>query len=118
MATITPTTPAITGTVPTSTTPAGGGDLITNTNANVLIRVRNDNASTCNVTLTRNASYATRPADGLYPAMALSDAVIAVATGTTKVIGPVPAAFNNSSGQIPILCSVTSSVALECYLPQ
>lgn len=118
IATITPSTPLFAGVVPTSTTPAGGGDEITNTNGNVIIRVRNDNASSCNVTLTVNASYATRPADGVYPLLTNSNNVVAVASGATKIIGPVPTSFNNASGRIPILCSVTSSVALECYVPQ
>lgn len=109
MATLTPQVPAITGTALTMASVAAS-DKVTNPRGTVFIQVANANGSSINVTLT--ARTTSRPASGAFPAQTLSDNVVAVANGATKLIGPIPLAFNDTSGDVTITCSATSGVTI------
>lgn len=112
MATLTKTTPTLAGTVPSSNN-AAAGDQVANPKGKTYLRVTNGSGSSINVTLT--AQSTTRAADGTFPSMTLSNQVVAVANGTSKVIGPIPPAFVDGSGYTQIAYSATTSVTVEAW---
>ena len=109
MATLTPHVPALTGTALTMAA-VGASDVVANPRGNVVLQVANANGSSINVTLT--ARTTTRPASGAFPSQTVADNVVAVANGATKTIGPIPFAFNDTSGDVTITCSATSGVTI------
>lgn len=114
MANISPTTPLITGVVPTSSTPtATTGDTFDNQRGDLMLRITNGSGSSINATLT--AQQTTRPGDGVFPPSTISNNVVAIANGATKVIGPIPPAFNDVNGKVTLVCSAVSSVTVESY---
>ena len=113
MANVSPTTPVITGVAPISTTPAAGGDSFDNPRGDLMLRVANGSGASINVTLT--AQQTTRPGDGQFPPATLANQVIAVAAGTTKVIGPIPPAFNDTNSRVAVATSAQASVTIESY---
>lgn len=115
MAALTKVTPSLAGTATTPVAAAAGGDSVANPRGNTILRVINGGGSSINVTLA--AQVATRPADGTFPAMTLSNQVVAVAAGATKLIGPIPPAFNDGNGNVQITYSAVTSVTVEVVDP-
>lgn len=114
MADISPTTPVLAGVAPTSSSPtATTGDKFFNLRGDLMLRVNNGSGASINVTLT--AQQTTRPGDGTFPPATLANNVVAVPSGTSKVIGPIPPAFNDTNGQVTVVCSAVSSVTIESY---
>lgn len=101
---------AISGLTVSYVTPAGGGDTFTNVPANkVFLIVTNGSGSSINVTITAvNTTIPTISGGNL----TLSDRVVAVGAGATKLIGAFPDGFNSSTGTVTVTCSATSSVTI------
>lgn len=116
MATVNPVAPAVTGVNPSGVAAESGGDAIPNPRGNVLIRVNNGGGGSINVTLAVGPNP-TRPADGTFPAMTLTNQVIAVPAGQSRIIGPVPPAFNDGTGKVQVSYSSVTSVTVEAYQP-
>lgn len=116
MADITPVVPALAGTNPSGVAASGGGDAVLNPRGNVLIRVNNGGGSSINVTLAVGPNP-TRPGDGTFPAMTLANQVVAVPNGQSRIIGPVPPAFNDGAGKVQVTYSAVTSVTVEAYQP-
>ena len=110
MAAITPVSPLITGAALALAAASGGGDTLANLKGNVFLVVNNGGVGSINVTLAAVAT--SRPADGPYPAMTLGNNVVAVGAGVQKIIGPIPSAFNDASGNIAVTYSGVSSVTV------
>lgn len=90
----------------TAATPAGGGDTFANTGREM---VRISNASGGSITAT---FVTTKTVDG----NAVSDLVVTITNGQTKVIGRFdPATYNDANGLVSVTCSATSSVTIEVY---
>lgn len=113
MATLTKTVPALSGTVPTSASAAGGGDQAANPKGKLYLRVTNGGGSSITVTLT--AAITTRPSDGTFPATTFGNQAVVVANGATKIIGPIPPAFNDGNGNVQITYSAVTSVTVEAW---
>ena len=103
MATLTVTTPAITGTTLTPVAAAGGGDVFPNDGGKELY-INNASGSSINLTITPG---------GTPGGLTLSPIVIAIPTGTIKLIGYFPPGyFNNASGQVALTYSAVTSVTV------
>lgn len=114
MAIVSPIVPLISGVVPTVTTPtATTGDLFDNQQGNLFLRIKNGSGGSITAVLT--AQQTTRPSDGTFPPQTVSDNSVSIANGATKVIGPIPAAFNDANGRVKLVCSAVSSVEVEAY---
>ncbi len=111
MATISPITESIAGTSVNGTAAGGSGDKFPNPKGNLRIHVTNASGSSVNVTLDAPAGK-TRPAEGAFPAMALSDQVVAVPAGESKIIGPIPGAFNDTNGDVNVTYSSATDVTV------
>ena len=83
---------------------------------NVILRVRNANASSTDVTLAVGPNP-TRPGDGTFPVMTLANNIVTVPAGQARLIGPIPPSFNNGAGSVQITYSVTATVFIEAYQP-
>lgn len=110
MAALTVQRPLITGVALAPASAGAGGDTVANVRGRVVLLVENGGGGSINVTLT--AQQTSRPGDGTFPAQTVADQVVAVAAGASKVIGPIPAAFVNASGQVAISYSGVSSVTV------
>ena len=116
MATLTPVTPSLAGVSLAGVSASGGGDEVDNASGDVMLFVSNGGGGSINVTLT--AVQTSRPAFGAYPAMTLSNQVIAVAAGAKVLIGPIPTAFNHATtGRVTITYSGVSSVTIAAIQP-
>lgn len=113
MAQITPVKPTLAGTLTGAVSAAGGGDSVANPRGNVFIQVVNGGGGSINVTLT--PTITNRPADGVFPQMTLAANVVAVAAGASKVIGPIPTAFNDGNGNVPVTYSGVTSVTIAAF---
>jgi hypothetical protein len=70
--------------------------------------IKNDSGGSINVTLTAKTVAATV---GGYGSVTLADAVVAVAAGAIKLIGPIPAAFiDTTTGKVSVAYSATATV--------
>jgi len=114
MATYTPVTPAIAGTVMAPAAVAAS-DTFANPRGNAFLYVKNASGGSINVTLT--AQQTARPADGPFPSMTLANNVVAVGAGVEKLIGPIPAAFNDGNGNVTVGYSATTSVTAAVIQP-
>lgn len=112
MATLTKTTPALSGTTPSSNN-ASSADQVANPKGKTYVRVINGGGGSINCTVV--AQSTTRSADGTFPSMTLSNQVVAVGAGVTKVIGPIPPAFVDGSGYTQLQFSGTTSVTVEAW---
>ena len=93
------------GIVPSYGSAASGGDTFAN-DGKTFFHVKNGGGSSINVTL---ASQVTNPPAGT----AATNKVIAVAAGSEKMIGPLPAnGWNDSNGQVHAGYSAVSSVTV------
>lgn len=108
MATLTVATVSRAGTDIAGTSAAGGGDVFAN-DGYTFLKVTNGGGSSINVTID-----CTQTLDG----MAVTDPVVAVAAGATKLIGPFsPSLFNDANGRVGVGYSAVTSVtvaALKC----
>lgn len=112
MAAITPVKPTIAGVANGSVAASAGGDTVTNPSGNVLVRVTNGSGASINLTIAAGANP-TRPADGAFPAMTLGNQVVAVPAGATRIVGPIPPAFNDGNGNVALTYSAVTSVTVE-----
>jgi hypothetical protein len=115
MAAITVLNPSITGTLAAPVAAAAGGDTVANPRGNVYVRVINGGGSSINVTV--KAQVTARPADNTFPAGTLADQVVPVLNGTSRVIGPIPPAFVDGSGNVQLTYSAVTSVTVEAWNP-
>lgn len=115
MADITPVSLALTGANPALASANAGGDSIINTKANATFIVNNGSGSSINVTFA--AQQNPRPTDGTFPAMTLSNNVVAVPAGGMRLIGPIPSAFNDGNGKVQVTYSAVSSVTVGAFIP-
>lgn len=116
MAALTKVTPALAGTATTPAAAAAGGDSVANPRGNTILRITNGGGGSINVTIAAGASP-TRSADGTFPAMTLAANVVAVGAGATKLIGPIPPAYNDSGGNVQLTYSGVTSVTVEAIDP-
>lgn len=105
MATLTATTITRSGVDVAGVTPtASTGDNWANTGYE-LVEIKNGSGGSINVTLDITAAP-----DGL----AVTDPVVAVAAGATKIIGPFPPGiYNDGNGLAKVTCSSVSSVTIK-----
>lgn len=75
---------------------SGNGNVFANSDGKTYLHVLNSGGSTYTVTLV--AKTTTRPADASFPSQTLSDQVVSVAPGVEKIVGPIPPAYVDSSG--------------------
>lgn len=116
MATLTPLTPSLAGIDLAGVSASGGGDEVANPNGNVMLFVNNGGGGSINVTLT--AVETNRKASPPWPAMTLSNQVVAVPAGGRRLIGPIPLAFNHATtGRVGITYSGVSSVTVAAIQP-
>lgn len=115
MATLSPVSPAITGTTFTPASAGGSGDQFANLRGTAMLYVKNGSGASINVTLA--AQTTARPADGIYPAQTVGNQVVAVAAGAEKIIGPIPAAFNDGNGNVQVTYSSATSVTVAVIQP-
>lgn len=108
MATITIQTYSEAGIDPTYTAAAGGGDQFANTGKEIIL-IKNADATSKTVTITAQTTSGTSPLG----AVTKSDASIAVAAGSTAIIGPFPKpAFNDSNNFAQITYSAVTSLSI------
>lgn len=115
MATLTPVSPAISGSTLTPASASAGGDQFANLRGSALLYVKNGSGGSINVTLT--AQTTARPADNQFPAQTLGNNVVAVAAGAEKIIGPIPAAFNDGNGNVQVTYSSATTVTVAAIQP-
>lgn len=90
---------------------SSGGDTVKNVAGDVVLMVTNGGGSSIDVTIT--AQKTSKAVDG-YGTMTKGDAVVSVAAGATKIIGPFATeAFNNSSQNLEIDYSSATSVTIS-----
>lgn len=94
---------------------SSGGDAILNTRGDVFLYVTNGGGSSINVTLA--AVQTTRPADGTFPASTFGNQVVAVPNGQSRLIGPIPPAFNDANGKVQVTYSSVTSVTVAAFRP-
>ena len=78
-------------------------------NGNIFIHVKNGGGGSTTVTITAQKTKADNSSFGK---LTKSNATKAIASGAEAFIGPFSPAFNNSSGNIVITYSVTTSVTI------
>lgn len=115
MATLTPYSPTMSGTLIVPASASAGGDQFANPRGTALLHVRNGGGSSINVTLT--AQQTIRPGEGPFPTMTLANNVVAVGAGAERVIGPIPSAFNDGNGNVQVTYSGVSSVTVFVIQP-
>lgn len=115
MAALTPIAPSIAGTTKTMDNAGGSGDTAPNPRGNLLLEVAN--ASGGAITVTVAAVQTSRPAEGPFPSMTVGNISVSVPNNGNKLIGPIPAAYNDANGSIAISYSGTSSVTVKAIQP-
>lgn len=113
MATVTPQETLITGVTPTANAASAGGDLVNDPYGDTVLRITNGSGASINATITAVATA--RPGDGRYPAQAVSNQVIAVPAGASRVVGPVPSAFRDTNSRFALSWSASASVTFEAF---
>jgi hypothetical protein len=109
MAAITVQTILETGITVSTTSAAGGGDTFAN-DGNTYYQVTNGSGSSINVTFTVVNGTFTNKQNGI---LTKSNLVVAVANGTTKLIGPFPTGvYNSTSGTVAVAYSSATSVTV------
>jgi hypothetical protein len=115
MAQITPSRAALTGTTLTANAASAGGDSIANLRGGTFLQVINGSGASINCTLA--AAITSRGGDATYPPQTVANNVVAVGAGVTKLIGPIPAAYNDGNGNVQVTWSATSSVTFHAIDP-
>jgi hypothetical protein len=105
------------GIVHTLASAAGGGDTFVNPeDQTTFFLIANGGGGSINVTFTSQQTNASVPGVGN---VTLSNRVVAVANGTSRMIGPFPPRFNNASGAVAVSYSgVTSVTVAAIRLPK
>lgn len=103
MATLVPNVNAVGGSVTDLdlTAAAAGGDQFTNPRGRGQILVLNSHATLAR-TITVAAVQTTRPASAGAPATTIEDIVVVLAAEKYAIIGPIPTAYNDASGNVQI----------------
>ena len=92
---------------------AAGGDTFVNPeDQTTFFMVTNGSGGSINVTFTNQVANASVPGVGN---VALSDRVVAVGAGATRMIGPFPPRFNNAAGQVAVTYSSATSVTVGAF---
>lgn len=109
MATLTVASTSRTGLDMAGVTPGGSGDEWLNTGVE-MIQVYNGSVASINVTLDIKSTV-----DGA----AVTDPVVAVAAGATKIMGPFPPAYytDSSTGLAKATCSATATITIKAFKP-
>lgn len=115
MAQYSPIRAALAGTTITPNAAAGGGDSIANLRGGVMLEVTNGGVGSINCTL--EVQLTSRGGDGVYPPQTVGDNVVAVGAGVTKLIGPIPAAYNDGNGNVQVTWSGTTDVTFVAIDP-
>lgn len=76
------------------------GNSIANSSGKVYVHLRNSGASSRTATFV--AVTTSRPADSVFPVQTVSNAVVTVAAGVEKIVGPIPAAYMDASGVVSV----------------
>lgn len=109
MATLTAQDVTTSGISPTYSAAASGGDVVAN-DGNIILHVKNGDASSHTVTVT--AQVTSKEFEG-FGSATFSNAAVSIAAGGSKFIGPFPIkTFNNSSGNIAIGYDAVTSVTI------
>ena len=110
MATLTRQKIVVGGLAPSMASAGGSGDVVDNSDGKTFLMVTNGSGGSINVTVTKQVSSVDTQTHGV---LAVSDNVVSIANGATKLIGPfAKGAYNNSSKQLAISYSATSSVTV------
>jgi hypothetical protein len=110
MATLTRQKVVIGGLAYTTASAGGAGDLVDNSDGKTFLLINNASAGAINVTVTAQVSSLVTATHGT---LTVSSNVVAVAAGTTRLIGPFPKqAYNNSIKQLVISYSAVTSVTV------
>lgn len=101
------------GVTPSYASANGGGDTVADDGKeNIFIHVKNGGGGSINVTAT--AQITTRPTKG-FSNPTESDMVVAVGAGAEGMIGPFPASFINTSGNVALTYSGVTSVTIGAF---
>ena len=110
MAILTPQQISQVGLVPTTVTPAVGGDTLVNTSIQ-FFHVQNDGAVAITATV---LPVVTTVIDPLLGTLVKENAILTLAVGAEGYLGPFEIdAFNDASGNITITCSAQTGVKLS-----
>lgn len=110
MATLTRQKIVIGGLAHTTASAASGGDVVDNSDGKTFLLVTNGSGASINVTVTAQDTSLDTATHGT---VTISDNVVAVAAGVTKLIGPFKKlAWNNSSKQLAISYSAVTTVTV------
>lgn len=112
MATYTVQTIAKTGGVPTYAAVAASDQFANPSDERTFLHVKNGGGGSINVTVTAQKTSAKVPGVGV---ITISNQVIAVANASEKVIGPFSDAFTDSSGNVVVSYSGTTSVTAGAF---
>jgi len=96
----------------TFTAAGGSGDVVDNSDGKTFLLIKNGDVSSKTVTIAEQIS-GTTVEDPTYGTLSKANAAVTVSAGTTASIGPFKkTAFNNSSNQISITYSATTSLTV------
>lgn len=112
MATLTVQTITDSGIVPTLAAVNASDEFEDDGTSRTFIEVANASGGSINVTIPKVQASVNVPGVG---SLTLSDIVVAVANGATKLIGPFTTAYRNSSGKVTVNYSGTSSVTAGAF---
>ena len=90
---------------------ASGGDSVRSARGRSLLIVKNGGGSSITATIAPGPN-STRPAEGPFPSQAVASIAVSVAAGVEKVIGPIPTAYNDASGNFGVTYSAVTSVTV------
>jgi hypothetical protein len=113
MATVTPQDLSLAGVAPTANAASAGGDLVNDPYGDTVLRVTNGSGASINATIA--VVSAARPGDGRFPAQTISNQVVAVPAGASRLIGPVPSAFRDTNSRFSLAWSASASVTFEAF---
>ena len=110
MATLTVQSISEAGAALTYTAAASGGDVFPNADDRTFLHVKNGDAASKTVTITAQTTSATVAGFGV---VTKANRTVTVPAGEDRLIGPFPTkAFNNSSSQVEVGYSATTSVTV------
>lgn len=108
MAALTTTKPNVSGPLLGYVAAAELGDTAKNHSSRLCLVVLNGSASP--ITVTIPSQVTTRPGDGAFPEQSVGNIAVAVAAGATRIIGPIPSAYNNATNDVLITYSAHADV--------
>lgn len=113
MAIVTPQDLSLAGVAPTANAASAGGDQVNDPYGDTVLRITNGSGASINATITAVAT--SRPGDGRFPPQTLSNQVIAVPAGASRLVGPVPSAFRDTNSRFSLGWSASASVTFEAF---